>query len=171
MKKILLIIAHEGFQPVEYGVPKKILEEAGVKVATGSDRAGVALAAYGGEPVEAEVVLKDIKADDYDGVFFIGGPGAANFLENEAAYRVARDVSLSGKAYGAICYSTRVLAHAGVLKNKKATGWDGDNELGGILAAAGAQYARKPVMADGKLITAVGPKFADEWGRKILEIL
>jgi ribosome-associated protein len=37
--KILLVVAHEGYQPIEYGTPKKILEDAGYTVVTAS-RAG-----------------------------------------------------------------------------------------------------------------------------------
>ena len=35
----------------------------------------------------------------------------------------------AGKIVGAICYSPRILAKAGILKDKKATGWNDDHEL------------------------------------------
>ena len=44
MKKVLLIIASDGFQPVEYWTTKKVLEDAGMEVATGGDKAGAAKA-------------------------------------------------------------------------------------------------------------------------------
>lgn len=170
-KKVLLAVAHDGFQPLEYGAPKEILEAAGVEVVTASDVSGTASAAYDGPPTKVDIVLADARAEDYDGVFFVGGPGASEFLENEGAYHLAREAARAGKALGAICYSTRVLAHAGVLTGKRVTGWDGDGELGRILEVSGAQYVREPVVVDDKLVTATGPKFAAEWAKKILEIL
>ena len=168
-KKVLLIVAHKGFQPIEYGVPKEILESGGIQVLTASDLSGMAISSTAAEHARIDLVLEEVKSADYDGIFFVGGSGAHEFLENESAYRIAREALAANKVLGAICYSPRILAHAGVLKNKKATGWDGDNELSGILDAAGAEYVREQVVADGKLITATGPPAAEEWSRKILE--
>ena len=43
-RKILMIIAHEGFQQVEYGIPKKTFEQAGFAVVTASNKPGIATA-------------------------------------------------------------------------------------------------------------------------------
>ncbi len=171
MKKVAIIIASHGYQPVEYGAPKHILEAAGLTVVTISDEPGEAEAAYDGSRTKVDVVLTQVQVGDYDGVFLVGGPGAPRHLENENVYKIMREVATSGKPWGAICYSTRVLAHAGILKDRKVTGWDGDGELEGILIRAGAEYVREPVWVDRDLITAVGPKFAEAWGKEILKKL
>jgi protease I len=171
MKKVIFVIAHEGYQPIEYGEPKKILEEAGVRVDTASDEIGAARASDGMSSVKISINLKNVSPEEYDGVFFIGGSGSADFLDNEESYKLARSFVSADKLCGAICYSPRILAHAGVLKGKKVTGWDGDGELGGIFVSAGAEYIKEPVVVDGKIITANGPRSAAEWGRKIVEVL
>jgi protease I len=171
MKKVLFVIAHEGFRPEEYHEPKKVLQEAGVEFVTASDEAGMAMPKFGDELAKVDLVLDDVKTDDYDGIFFVGGPGALKCLDNEMSYKIIRQAVGLGKIFGAICISPRILAHAGVLKNKKATGWDKDNELAEILEKAGAQYVREPVVVDGKLITANGPAAAQEFGKKIFESL
>lgn len=170
MKKFLLVIAHEGFQPVEYYSAKAALEEAGNAVMTASDGAGEANPAYDGAPAKIDIDISDAKAADYDGVLIVGGPGALDHLDNDHVYRLAREAAAEGKIWGAICIATRILANAGVLKGRKATGWDGDNELGGILSKAGAEYLRQPVAVDGRLVTATGPKAAEEWGRAIAKL-
>ena len=171
MKKILFIIAHNDFQPIEYNVPKQILAQAGIEVVTVSDKSGVATAAQTGEKVLVDKTLEEIKDADYDGVFFIGGPGALEHLDDEKSYRLVREISQSGKLWGAICISPRILAKAGVLQGKEVTGWDGDGELAGILSSAGAKYIHQSVVVDGKLITAAGPRSAEEFGRKIAALV
>jgi len=171
MKKVLFIIASEGFQPMEYFEPKKVLENAGVEIITGSDKKGKAVSAYTTETAEATIALEEVNIDDYDGVFLVGGPGAMEYLNNEKTYKIIREASNSGKPWGAICISPRILAAAGVLAGKKATGWDGDGELGKILKKAGAEYVDEPVVVDNNLITATGPSTALDWGEAILEKL
>lgn len=171
MKKVLLIIAHEGYQPREYSVPKEILSKAGIEVVTASDKDGAAISAGTGEKVKVDKVLDEIELLDYDGIFLIGGPGALEHLDNEKIHHLIRLASKNGKLWGAICISPRILAKAGVLQGKKSTGWDGDNELAKILSSAGAEYVRQPVVADGTLITAEGPKAAEEFGKKIIEMI
>ncbi|MEK7189794.1 MAG: DJ-1/PfpI family protein, partial [Patescibacteria group bacterium] len=116
MKKVLFIIAHHGFQPVEYGTAKKVLQSAGVQIITASNLSGVAVSSTN-ESVLVDIVLDDVEISNYDGIFFIGGPGALANLDNEKSYRIIREVAVSGKIWGAICISPRILASAGVLKN------------------------------------------------------
>lgn len=171
MKKILLIIAHHGWQPREYSVPKRVLTVAGVKVDTASDQSGTAVSSITHEQVKIDVVLENVVTTDYDGIFLIGGPGALEHLDNEKTYQIIRQAVQASKAFGAICISPRILAKAGVLKDKKATGWDNDGQLAAILARAGAEYVYKPVVTDGKLITSWGPDAAEEFGQAILTVI
>lgn len=170
-KNVLLIIAHEGFQPVEYFASKAAIESAGHKVITACDKSGEANSALDFLPAKVDVEIKDAKGEDYDGVFIIGGPGALDHLDNEETYRLVREAEAAGKLWGAICIAPRILAKAGLLKGKKATGWDGDNKLGEILAGVGAEYIKEPVVVDEKLFTAFGPKAAEEWGKAISDNL
>lgn len=167
MKKVLFIIAHDGFQPMEYSAPKKILESAGIEVVTASDLGGVAVSLIGQEQAKVDVALSEVEVSDYVGLFFIGGAGALEHLDNDQSYEIIRKAAAGGKIFGAICISPRILAKAGVLKNKKATGWDGDNELGAILSSAGAEYIREPVVIDGNLITVDGPSAAEAFGKAV----
>lgn len=159
-KKILLLIASIGFQPLEYSGTKEELEKAGFEVITGSDKKGI-----------ADVVIADIDINDYDGLYMIGGPGALTFLDNEKVYNLLRQWQKTGKPFGAICISTRILAHAGVLQGKKAAGWNGDEELPGVLENNGAEYSADDVFHDGNIITASGPMAAHDFGREIVSAL
>lgn len=191
-KVILLIIASEGYHPVEYGYTRQVLEDAGIKVAVASDKVGVA----SGRPsaahaavckeiacskvaddypqfasVQVSKLIKDINPDDYDGLYIIGGPGALEFLDNPTTHLVLQKWVSCNKPLGAICISPRILARAGLLEGKRVTGWDGDNKLATLLAAAKALYAKEPVIVDGNLITGNGPEAAKQFGAAIVSLL
>jgi putative intracellular protease/amidase len=168
--KVLLIIAHEGFQPVEYAEPKKILDDAGFTVITASNKPGRAKDKDGKE-VEVNLTVDQVVVKDYDGIFFIGGPGSLENLDNEASYRVIRESSKRHLPLGAICAATRILAKAGALTRKKATGWNGDNELENIYAVYDVYYLNEPVVVEENVVTATNPDAAKTFGQEILTLL
>jgi protease I len=169
MKNVVLLIAEKSFQPKEYSDTKAELERAGLNVITASSKAGEAEAS-GGFRVHASVLAENISSVDYEGLFIIGGPGALSYLDNEKVYKILNDFKNSGKPFGAICISPRILAKAGVLKSKNATGWDGDGELSDVFLKHGANYVKEDVVADGNIITANGPMAAKKFGEAIAKL-
>jgi len=169
-KKIVLAIAFEGYQPVEYATPKQMLEKAGHVVTTASDAIGKATSKYD-DKVEVDIRLSDAVPEKYDALYIIGGPGALKHLDNETTHQVLKLWKESGKPYGAICISSRILAHAGVLDRVKATGWNGDGEAPDILQTHGATFVHQGAVRDGNVVTADGPESAEEFGKYILECL
>ena len=171
-KKVLMIIAFQNFKDEEYFVPKEILAKAGVSVLTASTKKGTALGAAGGE---AEVVLSlsEVKAGDFDGAVFIGGPGAAVLIDNTECHRIAQEAVAAGKILGAICIAPAILAKAGVLQGKQATVWSSalDKSAVEILRNNGAIYQDEKVVVDGKIITANGPAAAHEFGKTLVGLL
>lgn len=170
MEKVLLVIASQGFQHIEYRVPKQLLLEAGFIVVTASDALGVAVGKDGSEQV-VDVELSAVDMKNYDALYFIGGPGALEHLDNQESNRIVNEAMILQKPYGAICISPRILARANVLVGRKATGWDGDGELAGIFANNNVEYVREPVVVDGNVITGNGPEAAEEWGKAIVALL
>ena len=168
--KVLLVVAHDGFQPIEYGEPKKILIDAGFTVVTASNKAGPAKDKDGKE-IPVDLTLEQVKIKDYDGIFFIGGPGALEHLDNEESYRILKEASRKHLPLGAICVSTRILAKAGALTRKKATGWNGDNELQNIYATYDVFYLNEPVVVEENVITATNPNAAKLFGQEIVALL
>lgn len=71
-KKVVMIIAHNIFRDEEYLRPKEVLTAAGIKVVTASSSLTTATGKLGAK-VNPDVLVKDVKAADYDAVIFIGG--------------------------------------------------------------------------------------------------
>ena len=78
------------------------------------------------------------------------------------------NLELYEKVVAAICVAPVTLANAGVLKDKKATVWHGEQ---GRLTGAGCTYTASSVEIDGSLITANGPTSAGEFGEAIAAAL
>ncbi len=171
-KKAAIIIALRDFQDKEYFETKEVLERAGVKTTTVSAKKETAMGVYGGE-VNADLILDEINAADYDAVIFIGGGGALKYLDNEVCYKIIKETVRADKVLGAICISPVILAKAGALKNKKATVWSSPLDKGPIkiLKENGAEYLDEDVVIDGKIITANGPSSAAKFGEKIIELI
>ncbi len=168
--QVVFIIAFEGFQPDEYAIPKKIIEDAGYTVVTASTKLGAAIAKTGAT-VPVDILLKEVRTLAYDAIIFVGGPGTMTRLNTELSYNVARNAVEHDKILAAICVATRILAHAGVLTDKQATGWDGDNELAALYTDKHVHILRENVVTDGTIITATGPQAAADFGKAIVAAL
>jgi protease I len=167
--RIALVVAHTNYQPIEYNVTKKTLENAGYIITTISDQAGVATATDG-STTPVNTTLAEADADDFDGIFFIGGSGTLEALDNQYSYDLLRKMHETGKPIGGICVAPRILANAGVLTGKRATGWDGDSALGAVFKEHGVNYAKEPCVVDGDIVTAVDPTSTLEFAENIITI-
>lgn len=169
MKTVLLIIAHKGFQPKEYFDTKEVLKKNNILVVTASNLVGVATT-QNGIQVEVDLSLDVVDPKNFDGIFFVGGPGALEHLDNQESNRILNEAMILEKCYGAICIAPRILAKAHVLVGKKATGWDNDEKLSEIFAQNNVEYVREDVVVDGNIVTANGPLAAKAFGEAIVGV-
>jgi len=176
MAKVLFILAKNGFRDEEFLIPAEILKnnKHQIFVASNNKKGEKAVGADGTE-VTIDFSLEEVNVKDYDMIVFIGGPGALENLNNSLSYEIARKSVENKKHLAAICISPVILAESGVLKNKKATVWSSPyyKQSIEILTKNGAQYLEKSVVIedDGYLITANGPKAAEEFGKALLKAL
>ena len=162
-----MVIAPDHFRDEEYLTPKRILEEQGVQVKTGSLTIGEAIGA-GGARAQIDVLVSQVSPEDYDGVVFVGGSGMVNLVNNSEFTELARRFYEAKKLVAAICIAPALLANSGILTGKTATVWP---EASQILEQAGAKYTGGNLEVDDILITANGPQAAEEFGRAIVKKL
>lgn len=171
-KKIAMVIASKDFKDEEYFTPRKIFDEAGARVDVVSDKLGTAQGTDGGEE-KVDIKLNDLNVSDFDAVVFAGGPGALDHLNSQDSYRIVKEAIEQNKILAAICISPVILAKAGVLNGKKATVWTSpvNKRPKKNIEENGAVYQDKDVVQDNNIITANGPVAAEEFGRKVIEVL
>ncbi len=166
-KKVLMVIAPKNFRDEELFETRKIIEAAGHQVVLASTSTDQSTGMLGGK-AKPDIVIDGADASQYDAVVFVGGSGTAVLLEHPAALALARSAHAAGKLVAAICMAPGILANAGLLKGKKATGWKGGHDL---LKAKGAKVTKKRVEQDGRIITGNGPAAAKAFGKAIVQFL
>lgn len=113
--------------------------------------------------------LEEALSRDYDMVVLPGGmPGASHLEDDERVIQLLKRMADSGKFTGAICAAPKVLARAGLLKDRRATSFPGflDDAAGPV-----GEYVEEPVVQDGKVITSRGPGTAMDFALHLIELL
>lgn len=166
-KKILMVIAPRDFRDEEYQEPREIFENNGYDVDVASIQTGTAVGVQGTE-AEINTTAMEADADEYQAVVFVGGPGMAQITKDETLKMLARKFYEKNKLTAAICVAPAILAHADLLKDKKATSFPDAEDT---LKANGVEFTGENVTVDGRIITANGPQAATEFGRTIISNL
>lgn len=163
-KKVLMIIAKDGFRDEEYQKPRDILEREGAKITVASSTKEIAKGMLGAK-VKPDMLISEVKSSDYDAVIFVGGMGSTEYWNNETAHKVAKESYEQNKLVSAICLAPVTLLNAGILKGRKATVFSSEANT---LKLAGVNYTGKKVEVDGKVITGNGPESAVEFANAIV---
>jgi protease I len=166
-KKVLMVIAKNKFRDEEYLEPRKILEEAGATITVASSSLNESKGMLG-LTVKPDALIGNAKEEDFDGIVFVGGGGAAEYFDSPVAHTLARNFFDHGKLTSAICIAPATLANAGLLKGKKATAFPSSVAA---LKSHGAIVLSEPVVIDGKVVTAVGPEAAKTFGQELVRVL
>jgi len=166
-KKVLVPLA-QGCEELEAVTIMDLLRRAEITVVTAGLDAGPVRASRGTRLVP-DATLDEALKQDYDMVVLPGGqPGSDNLNRDPRIHALLRKMADSGKFTAAICAAPSVLAHAGVLKGKRATSFPGVLEK---LSHTGVVLQDQAVVKDGKVITSKGPGTAMDFALELIETL
>lgn len=166
-KKIVMIIAPQNFRDEELLQPKNILTENGAEVKVACASLETAKGMLGAE-VKPDMLVSEIKPEDWDAIILIGGTGASQYWDDSSIHSMLNQAVRQNKIVGAICIAPVTLANAGILSGKKATVFSSETQK---LTNKGAECTGKDVERDGNIITASGPPAAKEFGNAIAQAL
>lgn len=133
--------------------------------------------------LDASLPLAQVRAEQYDAVYFVGGKGTMfDFPDNADVRRIVRDLHRRGGVIGAVCHGPAALVHITLddgkplLAGRRVTGFSNAEELFLIkdarqifpfllqdrMTAQGAQFVEGPlyldnVVVDERLITGQNP--------------
>jgi protease I len=166
-KSVLMVVAHNNFRDEEYLSAREKLESAGAKITVAST---VRQAAAGsqGMILDPDLLIDDVRPNDYDAVIFIGGTGASQYWHDVIAHDIAKVANNSGKILAACSHAPVTLAVAGLLTGKKATSHIAVFEK---LAVHGVDYTGSKLEVDGNIITSAGVSAAREFSEALLKAI
>lgn len=168
--KILIAVAPEQFRDEELAVPAAAFRNAGIAYDIASSHRGTCTGMLGATTT-ATLAFADIDPGRYGGLVIVGGSGSQLFLWNDdVLVQLAITFNKSQKIVAAICLAPVVLARAGILNGKKAACFQSPASTS-EMKKGGAVLVNRPVVVDGRIITANGPSAAQEFADSILRTL
>ena len=164
MKKVLLPLA-QGCEELEAVTIIDLLRRAGIEVVTaGLDEQTVI--ASRGVRLLPDVQLDDVMDQQFDMLVLPGGlPGADHLDADRRIHALLQKMSQGGSYTAAICAAPKVLAHAGLLDGKVATGYPGVLDS---MELPATQISGDAVVIDGKVVTSRGPGTAMEFALTLI---
>jgi len=167
MSRVLVPLA-EGFEEIEAVTVVDVLRRAGVEVRT-AGLAGLRVTGSHGITVEADATLDSVGAGGFDMIVLPGGlPGSTHLREDPRVIALLREVQAQGGFTAAICAAPGVLAHAGLLERRAATGYPGVLDA---QSAPGLELRCEPVVVDGQVVTSRSAGTALDFALALVELL
>jgi 4-methyl-5(b-hydroxyethyl)-thiazole monophosphate biosynthesis len=167
MPRVLVPLA-QGCEELEAVTITDILTRGGVQVVTaGLD--DMPVRASRGMTLVPDVSLDQVLGESFDMIVLPGGqPGADHLNRDARIHALLKRLASEGKYTAAICAAPKVLANAGLLDGRKATGYPGVLEK---LDLPQVNVQLAPVIVDDKIVTSRGPGTAMDFALELLEKL
>jgi len=169
MSKVLMIVAQKDFRDEELLIPKEMLENAGNSVKIASLTRAEATGMLGAR-LMPDMAVHEASPDYFDAIIIVGGSGSPVLAKSADVAKLLQAASEKGRLIGAICLGPMALASAGLLAGKKATVFKTQDSVQ-ALKDGGATYTGEDVTVDGKLVTACGPHAANEFAKRLIQLL
>lgn len=103
-----------------------------------------------GYHIKSVIAFRDVKPEEYAGMFVSGGRAPEYLRYNEDLMRAVRHFFEAGKPVAVVCHGVEIVAAAGVLKGRKMTTVA---KCALDITSFGGEYIPEPVVVDGNLIS------------------
>lgn len=167
MARVLIPLA-EGCEELEAVTVIDLLRRAGIEVVTAGLTEGPVRASRN-TLLLPDTVFDRVLDQAFDMIVLPGGlPGAQRLGQDERIQALLKRHRAEDRFTAAICAASRVLAGAGLLDGRSATGYPGTLTPEDFPEV---RLLQAPVVVDGKLITSRGPGTAMDFALQLIESL
>jgi len=104
-----------------------------------------------GYHIDAKIAFRDVKPEEYAGLFVSGGRAPAYIRYDKDLMRITRHFFEANKPVAVVCHGIEIVSAAGVIRGRTVTTVAKcalDAEQGG------AKYVNQPIVVDGNLVSA-----------------
>jgi len=163
-----LVPLASGFEEIEAVTIVDVLRRGGVEVVLAGLAGPGPVEGAHGIVVQAPVGLATA-GEIWDLIVLPGGePGTTHLAADTRLVQLLVQHAAASRPLAAVCAAPRVLAAAGLLRDRDATSFPG---LESALRAGGARYSTERVVRDGSIVTSRGPGTALEFALACLDLL
>jgi 4-methyl-5(b-hydroxyethyl)-thiazole monophosphate biosynthesis len=167
MPRVLVPLA-QGCEELEAVTVIDLLRRAGLEVVTAGLEAGPVRASRGVVLVP-DRTLDEVAHQDFDMIVLPGGlPGADHLNDDPRLRQMLQRAAAAGRYTAAICAAPKVLASAGLLDSRQATGYPGVLDR---LNLPRTEVLQRAVVTDGHVVTSRGPGTAMDFALELIERL
>lgn len=164
----LLMFVEDAYEDLELWYPRLRMLEAGAQVTVAGPEADRVYSGKHTYPCRSDAVIRDVQAEDFDGVIIPGGFMPDKLRRDEQVLQIVRDCASAKKLVAAICHGGWVPISARVYKGVRATGSLGIRD---DLVNAGALWEDAAVVIDRHFVSSRKPDDLPEFCRGILAVL
>lgn len=167
MPRVLIPLA-TGFEELEAITVIDLLRRAEIEVISAGLETGPVRGSRGTVIIPDSTLEAEQRAA-FDMVVLPGGqPGASHLEADSRVQELLRRQAAEGGYIAAICAAPKVLAGAGLLDGRAATGYPGTLDAA---AHPRVKLLEAPVVVDGKVVTSRGPGTAMDFALRLIELL
>jgi len=169
--KIVIVVAPEYCCDVELFRFEGMCEKNNIGVVVAGRTTAESIGEVGHLIVKPEIAMSQIDIDDYDGIVIGSGIGCeTHFWRDESLRKLVKSAFTKNKLIAATCNSPVVLARAGILIDKEATGISRPDIIK-ELEEGGAIYKDEAVVVSGNIITGRDLRGIDKFVQTVVETL
>ncbi|HEY8477430.1 MAG TPA: DJ-1/PfpI family protein [Chloroflexota bacterium] len=165
--KVLILLPSRGFRADVYQRVRDALELAGFGVAEAAPNPVRAVASRG-DVVYPDFAVDQVRPETWDALLFLADDGVDELRRLPRVWQLAQNVALRGGVVGALGAAVEVLALAGLLAGRRATG---PPDQRSHLEAHGARLENAAVVAEGNVVTGRDASVAEEWAEAVVAAL
>lgn len=159
-----LVIVFDGIEEVEALTPVDILRRAEIEVTVATLDTQTSVTGRNQITFSADTSLSQLDTTRFDLVLLPGGPGVLQLFDNAPLRKLLLQQNQTGKHIAALCAAPKILAHHGLLAEKKATSH-------ASVRLDLPNPTEQTVVTDGHITTSQGLGTAVEFSLSLVETL
>ncbi len=144
-------VAEEGYRPVVAGPEARLYHMVLHEIPPASGIPWDITEERPGYHIRAEIAFRDVKPEEYAGLFISGGRAPEYLRYDQGLLRLTRHFFEANKPVAVVCHGIEILSAAGVVRGRSATTVA---KCALDVQQGGATYVDKPIVVDGNLVSA-----------------